>query len=424
MRRVLIVLFAMTLLVGLTAPAATAGPTPETVTVAGPFAPDSPEGEALAAELAAFTTQNRVEVLYELVPNFGGLDELLDWITGPEAPDLIISPQPGGIVELSPYLVDLGEFVNEKSLRRDFGDYLINLVSVDGAVLGAPIKADLKTLVWYQPAQFAARGYAIPQTFTELIALSDQMVANGDTPWCNYLESGFATGWLGTDWVEDLLLSSEGPEVYDQWVAHDVLFVDPRVEAAFERFMFMMDAPGYVFDRPFLTIVPFFNNVFPLEFGDCFMHKQGSFFAAIIDGAGFDLGEYATFKFPAVAPEFGDSALGAGAYVAALNERAEVRQLTRYMLSQRFGRTALADLGGWLLPNVRFDLDRYGDELTRSFAEIVKAAISAGQFRFDASDLMPPEVGTGEFWDAMRDLLDGARFLPSVLDDIDAAWPS
>ena len=123
-------------------------------------------------------------------------------------------------------------------------------------------------------------------------------------------------------------------------------------------------------------------------------------------------------------PEFADSALGAGVYLAALNERAEVRQLTRYMLSQQFGRTALADLGGWLLPNIRFDLDRYGDDLTRSFAEIVQAAIAAGQFRFDGSDLMPPEVGTAEFWFVMRDLLDGVRFLPGVLIDIDNAWPS
>ncbi len=154
------------------------------------------------------------------------------------------------------------------------------------------------------------------------------------------------------------------------------------------------------------------------------MHKQASLFAAAIQDYGFSLEEFSTFKFPAVNTEFVDSAMGAGVYLSALNERKEVRQLARFMLSQRFGRTELADLGGWIMPNIRFDLDRYGDEFTRASAEIVQAAISAGQFRFDASDLMPPEVGTAEFWFVMRDLLDGVRFLPGVLADIDAAWPS
>jgi alpha-glucoside transport system substrate-binding protein len=425
MRRVLIVLFAVALLVGLAAPAVAAKPAPETVTVLTPFPPDSSEGEALQAELAAYA-KNRVEIVYDV--HFG-IPDLIDRITGPEPPDLIITPQPAALVELAPYLVDLGEFVNERSLRRDFSDYLIDLGSLDGAVLGAPIKADLKSLVWYQPAEFEFRGYTIPETFAELVALSDSMVADGNTPWCNYIESGPATGWLGTDWVEDLLLSTEGPEVYDQWVAHDVLFVDPRVEEAFERFMQMMDTPGYVWDRPNLTTTPFWFNALPLGLGDCFMHKQASFFAFAIQDFGFDLEDFATFKFPAVDTEFGDSALGAGIYLSAVNERKEVRKLARFMLSQRFGRTALADTGGWLMPNIRFDLDRYGDELTRSHAEIVQAAIAADLFRFDASDLMPPEVGASAFaafWVGMRDLLvvPPARTIPEVLEDIDDAWPS
>jgi alpha-glucoside transport system substrate-binding protein len=420
MRRVLIVLFAVALLVGLAAPAVAAEPAPETVTVLGPLAIGSPEGDAFAAELAAFA-KNRVEIVYE---DYFSPEELTDRVTGPEPPDVIISPQPATVVELAPYLVELGELVNERSLRRDFGDYMLDLASVDDAVWGAPIRVDLKSLVWYKPATFEAAGYAIPQTFTELVALSDQMVANGETPWCNYIESGPATGWVGTDWVEDLLLSTEGPAVYDEWVDHTVVFQDLRVEEAFLRFEQMFDSAGYVFDRANMTSVPFFFNAVPLGLGDCLMHKQASFFGPFIDAFGFDLGEFSTFKFPAVNAEFSDSALGGGVYLAALNERAEVRQLVRFLLSQRFGREAIAELGGWILPNVRFDLGRYGDDLTLSYAQIVREAINAGQYRFDASDLMPPVVGSGEFWFAIRDLVDGVRFLPGILADIDAAWPS
>lgn len=420
MRKGLVVLFAVALVATGATPAAVAKPAPEPITVLGPFGVGSLEADALEAELAAFTTENRVEVIYE---EYDPVD-LVDRVTGSDPPDLIIVPQPETLTELAPELVDLGAFVNPRSLRRDFGDYLIDLVTVNGAVLGAPIKADLKSLVWYKPAEFESRGYAIPKSFAELVALSDTMVANGEYPWCNYIESGFATGWMGTDWVEDLLLSTDGPAVYDAWVEHDVVFQDPRVEEAFVRFQQMTDSAGYVFDRGNVTSIPFFENVFPLAFGECLMHKQGSFFAAFIQGFGFGLEDFSTFKFPAVNPDFADSAVGGGVYLAALNERAEVRQLVRFMLSQRFGSEALAELGGWILPNVRFDLNRYGGELTRSFAEIVQAAIEAGQYRLDGSDMMPPPVGTGEFWFAIRDLVDGVRFLPGILADIDAAWPT
>ncbi len=421
MRRTVIVLIVATLVGAFAVPAAGVEPASDPVTVAGPFALGTPEGDAFAAELTVFAAQQGVDVDYE---GYGSVGDLFDMVTGPEPPDVILSPQPATILELAPFLINLGEFVNPVILRRDFGGYLVDLASVDDEVLGAPIKVDLKSLVWYRPAAFEAGGYAIPQTFVELVALSDQMVANGEVPWCNFIESGFATGWMGTDWVEDLLLGAEGPAVYDDWVDHTVVFQDPRVETAFQRFLLMVDTPGYVFHRPLMTSFPFFENVFPLAFGDCLMHKQASFFASFIQGFDFDLGEFSAFKFPSVEPEFGDAALGGGVYLAALNEREEVRLLVRFMVSQRFGREALADVGGWLLPNVRFDTKRYADELTRSFAEIVQAALRADLYRFDASDLMPPPVGAGTFWQGIVDLVDGIKPLAQVLEDIDGSWPS
>lgn len=110
---------------------------------------------------------------------------------------------------------------------------------------------------------------------------------------------------------------------------------------------------------------------------------------------GFDPDDFAAFVFPAVDPAGADAAAGAGVYVVAVNDSAAVRQLTRFMVSDQFGTTALADLGGWILPNVRFDTTTYGDEFTRSFADTVEAALLADQFRFGASDLMPPQVGRG-----------------------------
>ena len=85
--------------------------------------------------------------------------------------------------------------------------------NVDGVQYGVPVKADLKSLVWYQPARFAANGYEVPETFDEFTALVDQIAADGNRPLCVGIESGQATGWPFTDWVEDMVLRQHGAEV-------------------------------------------------------------------------------------------------------------------------------------------------------------------------------------------------------------------
>jgi alpha-glucoside transport system substrate-binding protein len=421
MRRFLLLAVVAATMIGLLAapaPAAAKKPAPEPVTVLGFF--DGDPADAFVAELET-VAKGRYEIIYEAVNDDV---EMVDRVTGEDPADLIVSPIPGLLTDLAEELVDLGEFVNPRSLRRDYGDYLIDVVTVDGAVLGGPVNAITKSLVWYQPDVFDAAGYDTPSSFAELVALSDQMLADGETPWCNYIESGGDTGWMGTDWVEDLLLGTDGPGVYDQWVDHDVLFVDPRVDDAFDRYQQMIDTAGYVYDRGNMTNLFFFENSEPLDVEDCLMHKQGAFFADILQSQSIDLDDFAAFKFPSVNEEFADAVMGGADHVAALNERKEVRELTRYILSQRFGRQGLAGTGGWILPNVRFDTRHYMDDLIRSQAEDIQAAIRGDQFRYDGSDMMPPEVGQGEFWFGIRDLVDGVRTVPEVLVDIDAAWPS
>lgn len=414
-------------LVGVVAPAAQTGEAdaawraPVEIRIAGRIGVGSPEADALRAELDAYAASpwRNVTITYE------EYDDLAATLAEPDPPDLVLVAQPGILREHADQLVDMRRYVWQWRLRHDYGDYMIDQVTVDGSIAGIPVKAARKSLVWYRPDAFAARGYTVPETFTELVALSDQMVANAETPWCNYMESGEVTGWMGTDWIEDLLLTAEGGDVYDQWVTHDVLFADQRVEAAFERFDFIMDTPGYVFDRADILNRNFFDNALPLGEDDCLMHKQASFFAAFIGAAGLDLDDFAAFDFPAVDPAYADAITGGTDYVAAVTNSWQVRRLVRFMASPRFGASAIADSGtGWLLPNVRFRLDRYGDEMTRSLAESLRAALTADLFRFDASDQMPPEVGFDSFFEGVRDLLDGVRTIPQVLADNDAAWPS
>jgi hypothetical protein len=74
------------------------------------------------------------------------------------------------------------------------------------------------------------------QTMEELKALTEQIVADGETPWCIGLGSGGATGWPATDWVEDMMLRTQPPESTTSGCPTRSSSPIPRVIGAIEEF--------------------------------------------------------------------------------------------------------------------------------------------------------------------------------------------
>jgi len=76
-------------------------------------------------------------------------------------------------------------------------------------------------------------------------------------------------------------------------------------------------------------------------------------------------------------------------------------------------------------PNVNVGPDCYSNDILKDASVVLTGALADGTGRFDASDLMPPAVGTGSFWTGMVDYMKGGPdSLQGVLDDIEASWPA
>mgnify|MGYP006287415503 CR=1 FL=1 len=65
------------------------------------------------------------------------------------------------------------------------------------------------------------------------------------------------------------------------------------------------------------------------------------------------------------------------------------------------------------------DLNDYANPIEQKLAEIL---VNAEVFRFDASDLMPAEVGAGTFWTGMTDWVSGVS-TDEALEMIEDSWP-
>jgi alpha-glucoside transport system substrate-binding protein len=207
------------------------------------FGPWRGEDQVLVENmLAYFTAASGVKVEYSSSENYEQ-QIVIDTEAG-SPPDIAILPQPGLIADLvkkgfvSPLGDDTQAWLADNYAAGESWVGLGSYAGPDGAtaLYAFPYKIDVKSLVWYSPDNFADAGYAVPQTMEELKALTDQIVADGGTPWCIGLGSGGATGWPATDWVEDLMLRTQSPDVYDKWVKHEIAFNDPAVVAAIDEF--------------------------------------------------------------------------------------------------------------------------------------------------------------------------------------------
>lgn len=356
----------------------------------------------------------------------GEMDYDLDLATRLESgdlPDIVVFAQPAWLetLENQGKIINLSTFLEDDYLEQQYPKAFIDLVRMDGQVLGVWHTIDLKSLVWYPKQAFEAKGYEVPETWDELIVLSDRIVADGGVPWCIGIESTEATGWVGTDWVEDILLRTAPPETYDAWVRHELPFNSPEIRRAFEIMGQIWLNDDYVYggtaNIPELGI---FDSSLPIvdDPPGCYLHKQASFGVYFFpDEAKFGV-DYDFFYLPPIDPEFGRPVLVSGVLFAMVKDRPEVREVMRYLTTAE-STEALIKAGGFLSPHRETPIEWFQSTADLRFAQIV---LSADTYRFDGSDLMPDQVGLGSFYRGITDWAKGAD-LTKVLQEIDQSWP-
>jgi alpha-glucoside transport system substrate-binding protein len=346
-------------------------------------------------------------------------------LEGGNAPDVIDFPQPGLLAALArkgslkEFPADLASHVS-----NDFISGWDSYGTVDGKIYGIPGRSNIKSLVWYSPKDFADKGYKVPETLDDLKALSDQIVKDGGTPWCVGAESGVATGWVLTDWMEDFMLRINGEKVYDQWVNHEIPFNDAKVKA-------VADAVGeYVKNADYLggdglvkaiATTKFQDGGLPIvaHDGSCYMHRQASFYASLWpEGTkvGPD-GDVNVFYLPSPAggPKY---MLGAGDLYAAGSDKPETFAVLKYTGSADY-QIQIVNKRQELSPNKSIDLASITDPFTKQLSEL---QASADVFRFDGSDQMPGAVGAGTFWTEITKWIVGGS-TDDFLNNVEASWP-
>ncbi|WP_404312323.1 ABC transporter substrate-binding protein [Agrococcus terreus] len=381
------------------------------------------EAERLNESWAQFEECTGIDVVYEGSAEFEA--QINVRVQGGNPPDLGIFPQPGLLASVAGTgaLLEAPEGVAANAQEFWTEDWQ-NYGTVDGTLYGAPLMASVKGFVWYSPSVFEENGWAVPTTLDELDELTASIAESDVTPWCVGFGSGEATGWPGTDWVEDYVLRTAGPDVYDQWVAHEIPFDSPEIATALDRVGDLIKNPDYVNggigDVSTIATTDFGEAGLPVLDGTCAMHHQASFYEGFWPEGTTVAEDGDVWAFLTPGTEAGAPAVtGGGEFVGAFSDDEEVVAVQTYLSSAEWANSRVS-LGGVISANSGLDPENASSPLLQSAVEILQD--EATTFRFDGSDLMPGAVGAGTFWTGMVDWISGGD-TQSVLSTIEQSWP-
>ena len=385
------------------------------VEVFGPY--NGSEAALFAASFAPFEEQTGIDVRYIGTGSFS--KDIQNRVSDADYPDVALFPQPSIIRDFvhQGLLVPLS---NDSVSTRMTSDADVRAGTVGGTAYAVWYRAVVKSLVWYQPEVFEDRGYEVPESWQEMMSLTERIETDGLTPWCLSMESFAATGWVGTDWIEDIVLRQHGPELYDQWVQGTVTFEDEAIIQAFETFGEIVHTPGRVFGGTHRILNEPWPNaqtpMFDIDPG-CLMYRQASFQETNLP-SWVAIGETVdVFVLPAW-DEGEPPILTSGDLAAAFNDRPEVKAFLAFLATPEAGEAWAAE-GGFTSPHPEFDPDAYATDFDRRMGEILQ---KAEVVRFDGSDLMVSAVGTGTFWTGIQSYVRSGD-ARAVVTEIQAGYP-
>ncbi len=383
--------------------------------------------EGLKKKIEAEAEAAGINVDFQRVDDINRL--IMTRIQAGDEPDIAVIPQPGVIGQIvdRDRAIELTDDIIPPEAIEDMTPGTLEAGQFDGKQYGLMISMNVKSLVFYPKKAWEQAGYEVPESLEELQQLTDQIKQDGGTPWCFGIESAAATGWPATDWIEDLVMRVGGPEVYEQWVTHEIPFdSDPVRESASVMEDLLLAEGNVPGGREAIASTSFdaAEDTMWQEDPGCWLYKQGNFIVSadfipqrIIDNVDEEIG---VFGFPPAEGGGENPVLGGGDLATLLNDSDDAKQMMEILADVDLGAEA-APTSSFISPHTSFDTSLYPSDLTRQIADV---AYDSDVVLFDGSDLMPGEVGAGTFWTEITDWIAGRQSLDEALQAIDESWPS
>lgn len=369
----------------------------------------------------AFTAKTGIKVKVESTRDLPAV--LQTRVRGNNPPDIAGMPSYTVFQTLAQQnkLVALDSFFNMSQIQQQYSQGWIQFGSVNGHMYAVFPKANTKGVIWYSPKQFQAMNLTIPKTWQDLITLSNKLAGGGKFPWAMGVESGASSGWPASDWVDQIYLNLNGPDLYDKWVAHKIPWTDPSIKNAIQMFGQIVHGNGYINGAPQAVLATNFQDASYQPFDTppkAYMYYLGDFTESFITQqfphlqAGTD---FSVFPFPTVNQQFAGGITGGADIMAALKDNDGTRQYMQFIASSE-AQAIWPKRGGATSVNKLVPLSAYSDPVSQAAAQQLTSATT---FRVGADDLMPQQMENA-YWSGMLTYIGNPSKLDSVLSSLES----
>ncbi len=379
------------------------------------------EQDSFMAMIKPFEDATGIKVEYTGTRDLNAV--LTTRVQGGNPPDLAGLPGPGQMAQYAQQgnLIDLSSILDMSTYNNEYAKTWQDLGTVDGKLVGIFIKSSVKGLIWYDPKVWQDNNYQIPTTWDEMMSLSQQIADSGSTPWCVALEGGAASGWPGTDWLEDIVLRQSGAQTYNDWWQGKIAWTSPEIKQAWQTWGQIVADPNMVYGGANNMLTTNFGNVGDGLFTNppnCYMAHQASFITDFFqqNNPGVQpVQDFDFFGFPGFQADSPVSTEMAGDLFGMFNDTPQAEALIRYLVTPE-AQDIWVKRGGAISPNQDVPTADYPDALSqKAAARLTSAEIAV----FDASDLMP-EAMNNAFWQAILDYVQNPQNLDSILQNLDS----
>jgi alpha-glucoside transport system substrate-binding protein len=382
------------------------------------------ELDSFNAVLAPFTAQTGITVNFEASRDQDAI--LTTRVAAGNPPDLAAAPSPTLLTRFANQkkLVPLQNIIDMTKMKQDYAKSWIDQGTVNGNLVEVFSWASIKGFIWYDPKVWSAKGYTVPKTWDDLIALQTKMKSNGDTPWCVTVNSGAATGWPGSDIEKEITLGQVGPAVYDNWWQGKQKWTSPEIKGAWQSFGQLL-GPGdsnvygganYVVNTDFGKVGdPMFQN--PPK---CMMLNQASFITSFFPKTAVAGQDYDYFTMPSQNSANEGARVGAADAWSMFKDTPQARALITYLLTPE-AQEVWVKRGGKIAVNNKVPVTDYPDSVSQKIAKDLVSNTKV--LKYDAGDLMPSDMKNA-YWQAIVAFIQDQSKLDSILANLDKVQQS
>ena len=191
---------------------------PDEISIAGPY---FPQIEYFENELELISKDMNIKITY--IPLSDVETEIIEG-NNTDNFDIAIIPNPQGVVNLGErgFLHPVTIALDEETIQKNYSNHLQSITTSDqdNNMYGVLFRLIPNSLIWYDVEKYEKIGSPKFNNFQEMVSFTRENVSNGNPLWCMDIESGASTGWIASNWLEDIVLHEYGPNVYDLTLIH------------------------------------------------------------------------------------------------------------------------------------------------------------------------------------------------------------